>query len=53
MEEIEKHECDERGDDLCEGEVVHVPDPYAEELYGEIFMMWLCDYHYEQRALEV
>jgi hypothetical protein len=54
MEELEIHECEDGNiADPCEGEVVFTHCPYAEEIHDEIVPVWLCDYHYGERCMEI
>jgi hypothetical protein len=46
--------CEDAGGyDECMGDVIYTPDPYLQELYDEIVMVWLCGRHYHDRYMEV
>lgn len=46
-------ECIDKDRDTCEGAVVYGPEPYAQDVDGVEIMVWLCERHVHDRAMEI
>lgn len=37
----------------CSGDTIFAPDPFAEEIHGDMTNVWKCQYHRYESALEI